>query len=1241
MHRSRTLLAKGTISNPQGNYVSIQATPGPDSKELCASIPEIPSQEAGTSTDSPHSSHPAAENPRTSDSDSQACVTDDSTPTESESMIPSFIQGGLEYGVILRDFAYPPSGASVRSSNDMTEEPGFDHSSPDLPPATYIVQGVSNDDEFPTTFTFLGQPSAVEESSSSYDADVQPEKFFDSTSGLRPYRQSLDFNKTYVDHEAQTDIELENIVVHATDAVSVASQEEPTDCFKEALEATHSECEEGSQGSSSDSSWETVLSSREAIHQNDLQDLRDEHADEVKRFEKTTAEGVSRKEFLQRQLKKSKLQGEEKYNVLQRECDNLKNRNTQLLNAHKGQEGNRLQLALLQRECDNLRNRNTQLLNTHKSQEVNRLQLARLQDQNRVLSEKNEALEECLQNEQAEKAEMRNTLAELKIQRDAFFERLRVLQSVTEDDPRLDTIEDPGRLVQIARIQLADANKRLEEVSEAYVKQEETLRKEQQTSQGRIGTLEECLRLRAETVESLSGRIDTYHSYNVEILNRLKGRLYKDDVITALNDYYEIMLVDCANLKHRITDLERNALLGMVRESLSQQQIEGRDLEIARLKKVEEHINSLTNAVKGLEYEEERCAEAHEKAIQQKDVEIQNHKVEIENLTDRISYMGHRGLNFNGEFFLRLNEEEIQGLKTELHQQRSQVEAYKWREKSRGVWGRWDISQSVAESRLQGRLGQAEEELQEWRQGQRTIGDYPVFNTEQALALQAEKVKNQELEEQLEQCIEQARLDKEASEALSQWTQENTAYQNEMGRLLFNISTSQGKSPMPSGSENDFASGITESFIELCKQEIEPVMQVEDSPADDTEDTITTVLSLLPHKEQALKPRPGRIHKADFDNLYNVSEPEDEDSPESDSEDTIVTVLPLSLPKKQVPKPRPGRKHKPDFDDLYDVSDPEDDNDEDEGFGHGVAAHQSAKPNEAQAALLTSKTPFTPDGKPLFYTSDHTFTPSKLGEMEAIIAEICAHIAWTKKRGQHKRLDSGYHSQSVDEAMRTRIRFIFVRVGVEIDGEEPSSSPSQDAQEQGGREAECSGGKEGEDKGEDKDGEDGEEGGAESDGSTTIVIPKRPTQDTTVDPKGEASETRTSQDTSSGEGESSSSIPPSPALFSFSSTQPRIVTSATPVLFPSPPPTFAVPVFSPDPDLLPTTQPAPLAEQYTIVEELRPGTGGASSAREKEEEDNRARYERIFSNEHDAKFISMRERKKVARLTEKYAAREK
>ena len=432
MHRSRTLLTKGAISNPQGSYVSIQATPGPDSKGLCAAIPEIPSQEAGASTNSSHSSHPAAENPQTLGSNSQACVTDDSTPTKSQSVSPSIVQGGREHGVIVRDFAYPPPRASFHTSNDMTEELGSDHSSIDLPPADYIVQGISNDDEVPTIFTFLGQPSAVEGSSSSCDADVQPGEPFES-------------NKTYVDSEVQTDIEVDNIVVHNIEAESATSQQESA-----AHEATLSESEEGSQGSSSDSSWETVLSSRETIHQNDLQDLRDEHADEVKRFERIIAEGISRKEFLQRQIKKTKLQGEEKYNVLQREYDDLKNQNSQLLNAHKGQKSNRSQLVLLQRECYNLRNRNAQLLNTHRSQEGNLLQLAQLQVQNRVLFEKNEALEECLQYEQAEKAVMRNDIAELKIQRDAFLERLRVLRSVTEDDPRLDAIEVPGRLVQIA-----------------------------------------------------------------------------------------------------------------------------------------------------------------------------------------------------------------------------------------------------------------------------------------------------------------------------------------------------------------------------------------------------------------------------------------------------------------------------------------------------------------------------------------------------------------------------------------------------------------------------------------------------------------------------------------------------------------------------------------------------------------------------------------------------------------------
>ena len=342
------------------------------------------------------------------------------------------------------------------------------------------------------------------------------------------------------------------------------------------------------------------------------------------------------------------------------------------------------------------------------------------------------------------------------------------------------------------------------------------------------------------------------------------------------------MLVDCANLKHRITDLERNALLGMARDSMSQTHIEVRDLEIARLKKVEEHVNSLTNTVEGLEYEKERSAEDHEKAIQQKDVEIQNHKAEITNLTDFINYMGHQGLKSNGEVLLRTKEEQIQGLRMELDRQRGQVEEYRWREHSRGIWGRWDIGRSAAESQLQRRLEQAVEELQEWRQGQRIIGDYPVLDTEQGLALQAEKVRNQELKEQLEQCIEQARLEKEANQALSEWTQENMAYQKEMGRLLFNISTSQEKSPMPSGSENDSRSAITESFIEPCEQEIEHVKRAEGSPEDDTEDTIITVPSLSPHKEQGLRPRLGRKHKADFDDLYDVSDPEDDDdSPES------------------------------------------------------------------------------------------------------------------------------------------------------------------------------------------------------------------------------------------------------------------------------------------------------------------------------------------------------------------------
>ena len=284
---------------------------------LTAFIAEALSSHVGASRGSLFSRGYTANVSQISDDGLPTHVIYESKTSEYERINPSFLQGGLDHGIIIRDFAYPQNGASVPLI-DMREELHLDKDSSDVSVPSSAVQGVWNDDEVRAICTFFEEPFRSDETG------TQSQEYAESMIIILANRRSCGGRclPMYFGGDFQTTIEPDQIAIPISNAnaKSGTSQDKSTSLYVKSQQLTDPQYEAASpegQDSSSDASWEIVLASREISHRNDLAYWRDKYAVKVKHLKKKHEEEIaevnSRKVYLQRLVKKKTLKAEEKF----------------------------------------------------------------------------------------------------------------------------------------------------------------------------------------------------------------------------------------------------------------------------------------------------------------------------------------------------------------------------------------------------------------------------------------------------------------------------------------------------------------------------------------------------------------------------------------------------------------------------------------------------------------------------------------------------------------------------------------------------------------------------------------------------------------------------------------------------------------------------------------------------------------------------------------------------------------
>ena len=311
--------------------------------------------------------------------------------------------------------------------------------------------------------------------------------------------------------------------------------------------------------SANDKEWEAAFASREKSFENDLEDLKDEHADELKH----------QKADLERQYEEEFAQLRDVLNA-QHACELAQLREdvktaTKALQEQSGllQTQNSIEVLyneLQERYARTVRNLEGQEEITQaKDQEVLQLR-KRIYDATNDFDREKQQLQADNAQLKQEKDLVQMMLGRNKILFDECNNKLGELNLALEDDPRLRNV-DQEQLLKYTEKQLADSTKQLQQVSAAFQELEHESKRERIEVEDRVANLENSLRLQNNETDFLSQRNKYLETYSEDVVARISRRMSQREMVGFLIDHFKQATIDRTFIFERLEAVQEQLLM--------------------------------------------------------------------------------------------------------------------------------------------------------------------------------------------------------------------------------------------------------------------------------------------------------------------------------------------------------------------------------------------------------------------------------------------------------------------------------------------------------------------------------------------------------------------------------------------------------------------------------------------------------------------------------------------------------
>ena len=471
--------------------------------------------------------------------------------------------------------------------------------------------------------------------------------------------------------------------------------------------------------------WEVVLQSIEVSHKNEIAELRDEHADQVGYLEKDLQKTRAQKTLLQKRVKKEveakngsetqrkqleeslRAKEEELANLLQAHenlqvhFDELQNSTASKTRALqekevqlKAKDGQMMELRnrlhITSKDLDNSLRDNEQMRchlqsgsgsfihpNLHEGYSIHN------DNQCRVVQERNQVLQRELDQAITMSTNMAMTIAQCRRDAEYYMWKAAQLRGIMDGDKS--GAGEADQLIAAKNEQF----RQLEERAGASFTQLSKLEHQVELNKAIIRHLRGELERQVAASQSLQARKVVFQNSNTDILNMLTARVYRDNLIKAMSDEFDIVRKDNSILAAGATDMDSE-----LKKSREDQLVsEVRNLEASReLKELAEELSECRDAKRALEVDNGRLefhleliGDEHNDAIAAKDSRITELESSVEGLEADLSFLNRLDIQDHARLYIGRKDETIANLRLCLGSANAQVVTCREREAAR-LW---------------------------------------------------------------------------------------------------------------------------------------------------------------------------------------------------------------------------------------------------------------------------------------------------------------------------------------------------------------------------------------------------------------------------------------------------------------------------------------------------------------------------------------------------------------------------
>ena len=417
-----------------------------------------------------------------------------------------------------------------------------------------------------------------------------------------------------------------------------------------------------------DKQWEAAFASREMSFENEMEDLVDEHIDELKHQKQNLqAQHVEELSLLRVELAaKHALELTQLREEMQAATEALQKK-SQLQQAHQHLGG--LYDYLQNRHAETLQAVEDQKKITQtKDQEILQLR-QRIYDAVAEYNQEKQQVEERATRLQQQNAVLQMTLGRDKITCDAVYAKLANAQVALEDNPKAIN-SDQKQLIKLKESQLAKIEEQLFDLSKAYDIMECEAEKAAENANARIEDLERELKLEVDKTGFLSERNDYLETYSEDVVTRISRRMQQSESVVILNNSLALADLENTTLSNRVTALEKrlqqSELDAFIWKEKHRDLSEEASIRKSSLDKCMEEKRALLTQVHQLEYSMELKEKELKDFSEEKAQGSTWRDDEITRLKDHIENLGRLSTPEHARWVLKHKETVIENLRYNL-----------------------------------------------------------------------------------------------------------------------------------------------------------------------------------------------------------------------------------------------------------------------------------------------------------------------------------------------------------------------------------------------------------------------------------------------------------------------------------------------------------------------------------------------------------------------------------------------